>query len=541
MHNRILESLLESIKVNYLINSRESGNNFISNTLIIVLITIVANYISNNDIYFGTIINNFIKIKNLFQTKNSFYLEGKRSLKNSDYITRTDSLFSDRFLAFWNYINKNSINNPEIYSFKEYAESSNLYDEDGDSKLSRRSLRKSHLKNSKDIFIVNQYKPFSIADNLFCKVDFDTEKLDDKRSTVTETINIEIFSYVLSKKYIEEFLDELVIQHRKELEDIRHNKKFIYTLVGNKNSDYDDGKAAWEECEFNSTRNFNNMFFDHKKNLLDKLNFFEKNRSWYEYEGHPYTFGIGLHGPPGTGKTSIIKCIANKLNRHIIVIPLSKIKTQTEFSEYFFENRYSRYNMDKIGFDNKIIVFEDIDCMSNIVKQREITYNNSESSLENNFTNADSGDEKSNDKVDQNTLLQNKLLNKIAKKIDEDHDETTMVVDFDKDKNDKITLSFILNIIDGIRETPGRIMIITSNNYKSLDSALIRPGRIDYTLEMKNASIDVIKEMYNHYYGDIMSDEFADKLKDYKISHARIVNLRLEYSNGQDFLNALIK
>ena len=38
-------------------------------------------------------------------------------------------------------------------------------------------------------------------------------------------------------------------------------------------------------------------------------------------------------------KTSIIKCIANKLNRHIIVIPLNKIKTQREFSEYFFEQK----------------------------------------------------------------------------------------------------------------------------------------------------------------------------------------------------------
>tara|TARA_B100000902_G_scaffold399646_1_gene471558 strand:- start:3868 stop:5514 length:1647 start_codon:yes stop_codon:yes gene_type:complete len=544
MNNRILESLIESIKVNYLVNSRDAGNNFIYNTFIIVFITIFANYISNNDIYFGSIPDNIYKIKNLLKKKNSFFLEGKRSMKNSDYLTRTDSLFSDRFLAFWNYINKNSMDNSEIYSFKEYAESSNLYDENGDSKFSRRSIRNAHLKNSKDIFIVNQYKPFTISDNLFCKVDFDTEKLDDKRSTVTETINIEIFSYILTKKYIEEFLDRLVIEHRKELEEIRHNKKFIYTLVGNKNNsnnDYDEIKNTWEECEFNSTRNFNNMFFDQKKNLLDKLNFFEKNRTWYEYEGHPYTFGIGLHGPPGTGKTSIIKCIANKLNRHIIVIPLSKIKTQAEFSEYFFENRYNRYNTDVIGFDNKIIVFEDIDCMSNIVKQREISDNNSESSIENNFTNVDSGDEKSNDKVDKNTLLQNKLLNKIAKKIDKEHDETTMIVDFEKDKNDKITLSFILNIIDGIRETPGRILIITSNNYKSLDSALVRPGRIDYTLEMKNASIDVIKEMYNHYYGCIIPDSICENLIDYKISQAKIVNLRLEYTNGEDFLKALVK
>lgn len=536
MNTRILESVFEYIKMNYLISSRDSSNFFI-NTLIIISITIIANIINNNELQnINVFISNlFYKIINISKTKNSFYLEGKISLKNSDFMTRTDSLFSDRFIAFWNYINKNSIDNPEIHSFKEYAESSNLYDENGDSKLSRRSIKNNYFKTKKDIFIVNQCKPFSIHDNLFCRVDFDSEKLDDKRSTVIETIKIEIFSYILSKKYIEEFLDNLLLQYRKEIEEIRHNKKFIYTLIGNNNNnnsnDYNDIKNNWEECEFNSTRNFNNMFFDQKKNLLDKLNFFENNRTWYEYEGHPYTFGIGLHGPPGTGKTSIIKCIANKLNRHIVVIPLSKIRTQSEFSEYFFENRYNRFNTDVIGFDNKIIVFEDIDCMSNIVKQREISDNNSESSI------IDSPD----DKVDKNTVLQNKLLNKIAKKIDEDHDENTMIVDFNKDKGDKITLSFILNIIDGIRETPGRLLIITSNNYNSLDSALVRPGRIDYTLEMKNASVDVIKEMYNHYYGDIIPDEIAENFIDYKISQAKIVNLRLEYTNGEDFLKALVK
>ena len=69
----------------------------------------------------------------------------------------------------------------------------------------------------------------------------------------------------------------------------------------------------------------------------------------------------------------------------------------------------------------------------------------------------------------------------------------------------------------------------------------MRPGRIDYTLEMKNASVDVIKEMYNHYYGDIIPDEIAENFIDYKISQAKIVNLRLEYTNGEDFLKALVK
>lgn len=139
---------------------------------------------------------------------------------------------------------------------------------------------------------------------------------------------------------------------------------------------------------------------------------------------------------------------------------------------------------------------------------------------------------------DKNMLVQNKLLNKIAKKMDDDHVDS-LVVDLDKSKDDKITLSYILNIIDGIRETPGRILIITSNNYESLDPALVRPGRIDMTLEMKNSSIDTIKEMYNHYYGDIIPDYVEKKLVNFVISPAKLVNMRLEFER-KDFLSTLI-
>ena len=106
---------------------------------------------------------------------------------------------------------------------------------------------------------------------------------------------------------------------------------------------------------------------------------------------------------------------------------------------------------------------------------------------------------------------------------------------YNKQSEDKLTLSFILNIIDGIRETPGRVLIITSNYYDKLDKALIRPGRIDISLEMKLATIDIIEEMFNHFYNyngndkilfyDILKASKYNKrqLQDYKITQAEIV------------------
>ena len=37
----------------------------------------------------------------------------------------------------------------------------------------------------------------------------------------------------------------------------------------------------------------------------------------------------------------------------------------------------------------------------------------------------------------------------------------------------------LLNVLDGIVDTPGRIVIMTTNLPEALDAALIRPGRID--------------------------------------------------------------
>ena len=61
------------------------------------------------------------------------------------------------------------------------------------------------------------------------------------------------------------------------------------------------------------------------------------------------------------------------------------------------------------------------------------------------------------------------------------------------------------------------------------------------TLEMKNATVDTIKEIYNHFYKDIIPDTIEEKMRDYVISPAKIINMRLENEKKEDFLNALLK
>jgi len=65
----------------------------------------------------------------------------------------------------------------------------------------------------------------------------------------------------------------------------------------------------------------------------------------------------------------------------------------------------------------------------------------------------------------------------------EDFDRSAI---FDYDKQSKITEDCILNILDGIEQTYGRLWILTANNKRPFNrvQALMRPGRIDRVVEI---------------------------------------------------------
>lgn len=534
-----VENFINMVKMKFLMNFRTGDAVFdmLFSSFVVMCIPIAMSYAQRIPNLWRNAV--WDDVWHIFSRQHVLELEGKRILKCGYYTTTNENLFSMRFRALWHFVSQiNKRGN--IYSMREMSDSGNEERDDDGYAREEKQQGGSEEVLTNDIFVVEQRRPFVVAPDIYCKVRIYKHRPEHTqsggRSANTPEVNdviIKLFSYKKDVSELQEFLDGITHEYLNKVHNKRYGKQYIYSLQNfSKESDY----AKWDEYPFQSSRSFDNgLFFEQKELLLRKLDFFEKNQAWYTKHGIPYTLGLGLKGPPGTGKTSVIKCIANYLKRHVVVIPLNKIKSEQQFYKCFFESTYNKSNYkNSVDFSKKIIVLEDIDCMSDVVKRRDIR------NVEAEMRQAAGRD--SDEEHGKNELSTSEMLTAVVKGI-KDRDDSGMMTILNKcdESSSPITLSFLLNVFDGIRETPGRIMIMTSNNYESLDEALVRPGRIDLCLDMKKASVSIINEMYSYYYGGPLPLEYQKRLRDYVVSQALITNIYFCSSNKDEFLANLLK
>lgn len=103
---------------------------------------------------------------------------------------------------------------------------------------------------------------------------------------------------------------------------------------------------------------------------------------------------------------------------------------------------------------------------------------------------------------------------------------------------DPLTLSFLLNLIDGIIEQPSRILIMTTNHPDQIDPALIRPGRIDFKQEFKLCSKSIIKDMIEHFF-EKENNIDVTPLYDNVHSPADVVSACMSATDGQTTVQLL--
>ncbi len=63
-----------------------------------------------------------------------------------------------------------------------------------------------------------------------------------------------------------------------------------------------------------------------------------------------------------------------------------------------------------------------------------------------------------------------------------------------------VTYSGLLNALDGVASAEERIVFMTTNHIERLDDALIRPGRVDMTVHLGNASTWQMERLWDRFY-----------------------------------------
>lgn len=77
----------------------------------------------------------------------------------------------------------------------------------------------------------------------------------------------------------------------------------------------------------------------------------------------------------------------------------------------------------------------------------------------------------------------------------------------DNTANNAVTLSGLLNVLDGFHAPSGVLFVMTTNRVEQLDAALLRPGRIDYKLYLGKASDAQKVDLYRRFFPDASERE----------------------------------
>lgn len=196
-------------------------------------------------------------------------------------------------------------------------------------------------------------------------------------------------------------------------------------------------------------RSMETVFIDEnlKKDIMDSLDAFVSNRSWYDDNFIPYHYGILLHGPAGTGKSTLIRAIITEYYKkytkegYTIEHPIY-LSSPSDLLKLNEECYYGP------AWAPRIIIIEDIDA----------------------------------------TVLKKRIPEKEEEKSQEDNPNEYMPpIQYGNRPRlyyDSISLSEVLNKMDGVANVENVIYIFTTNHIENLDPALTRPGRIDKIVEI---------------------------------------------------------
>ncbi|KAG2111672.1 BCS1 N terminal-domain-containing protein [Suillus discolor] len=101
-----------------------------------------------------------------------------------------------------------------------------------------------------------------------------------------------------------------------------------------------------------------------------------------------------------------------------------------------------------------------------------------------------------------------------------------------------VTFSGFLNALDGVASGEERIIFMTTNHFGNLDPALIRPGRVDLSVLVDNASPVQARTLFTRFYGG--SESIRPELIERMGQHVEEFTVK-EMSNGREISMAALQ
>ncbi|KAJ3498355.1 hypothetical protein NLG97_g1185 [Lecanicillium saksenae] len=249
--------------------------------------------------------------------------------------------------------------------------------------------------------------------------------------------------------------------------------------------------GIWQQVARRPVRPLQTVVLDNKKkhDILRDMNEYLHPTApwWYASRGIPLRRGYLFHGPPGTGKTSFSFALAGIFGIDIYVISLQDGSITEEDLSTLFIKLPRRC----------VVLLEDIDSAGihrdgKLSSYQEKNVGASEH-LNTSFGENDAKDvEHVSSDCESSYQVESDTLSRSSRGAGSTRQ--------DKSGRSGISLSGLLNAIDGVASHEGRILIMTTNTPESLDSALVRPGRVDMQVRFTMATQLQTQELFQRMY-----------------------------------------
>jgi len=294
---------------------------------------------------------------------------------------------------------------------------------------------------------------------------------------------------------------------------------------------------------------------DQKAAIIKDVNEFlhPSSAGWYARRGIPYRRGYLFHGPPGTGKTSLSFALAGLFGLDVYAVSLQE-PALTEGDLMLLFNGLPR---------RCIVLLEDVDAAGLILREGQgesggIDRKKRKGKGEDDGKikaevedgkKDDKKDEDAKDKKKEPAAAESYTLADLARELKSLPSASTATVapqrggnrnvgnrgpsggHPNKEPGAGISLSGLLNAIDGVASHEGRVLIMTTNHPEKLDAALVRPGRVDrkigFTLAMKVEVQELFVRMYR-----VSDEDSEDEIPATNSKHSTLSNGSATHTNG---------